>query len=199
MNPAQSEIYTYTASKIHELEKRSDTTGGKALLANLRRGIGKTPGELPELWGILLEQMPESFSEGSERKRSNAEKAIYHALTLYALSRQGNSETTNASGVSLGKAAAQLAGADENRREAVLRRLKQILACKSVDELAVKLRSFIQLLKGEGITLDFARLAQDMYRYAYPEGRESVRMAWARDFYKQQAQDYKNKGEQKDE
>ena len=31
----------------------------KAMLANLRRGAGKAPGELPALWGVLLEDFPE--------------------------------------------------------------------------------------------------------------------------------------------
>ena len=34
----------------------------RAALANLRRGIGRAPGELPELWGSFLQEMPRSFS-----------------------------------------------------------------------------------------------------------------------------------------
>ena len=30
----------------------------RAALANLRRGIGRAPGELPELWGSFLQEMP---------------------------------------------------------------------------------------------------------------------------------------------
>ena len=33
----------------------------RAALANLRRGIGRAPGELPELWGSFLQEMPPEF------------------------------------------------------------------------------------------------------------------------------------------
>ena len=33
----------------------------RAELAKLRRGIGHAPGELPDLWGSLLQGMPASF------------------------------------------------------------------------------------------------------------------------------------------
>ena len=33
----------------------------KAALAHLRRGIGRAPGDLPELWGVFLQDMPIEF------------------------------------------------------------------------------------------------------------------------------------------
>ena len=49
----------------------------RAELAKLRRGIGHAPGELPELWGGLLQGMPASFygTNGS----SHEEWAVYLA------------------------------------------------------------------------------------------------------------------------
>ena len=55
----------------------------RAELAKLRRGIGHAPGELPELWGGLLQGMPASFY--GTNGPSHEAWAVYLALTLYAL------------------------------------------------------------------------------------------------------------------
>ena len=48
------DVRNYTYRQIQFLIRQKETSVGKAMLANLRRGIGKTPGELPELWGAFL-------------------------------------------------------------------------------------------------------------------------------------------------
>lgn len=64
----------------------------RAQLAMLRRGVGKKPGDLPELWGILFGDLPEEFlSVSGEPTRE--EWAVYTALTLYALHQQGSEAT----------------------------------------------------------------------------------------------------------
>ena len=60
----------------------------RAELAKLRRGIGHAPGELPDLWGGLLQGMPASFY--GTNGPSHEEWAVYLALTLYALHQQSN-------------------------------------------------------------------------------------------------------------
>lgn len=47
MSKADS-VYSYTACKIDYLNGMADTGYGRGLLANLRRSVGKKPGELPE-------------------------------------------------------------------------------------------------------------------------------------------------------
>lgn len=59
----------------------------RAELAELRRGVGRQPGDLPALWGALLADMPEQL-QGSNGP-SKAEWAVYTALTLFALHQQG--------------------------------------------------------------------------------------------------------------
>ena len=44
-----------------ELDTKSAGTSAEAELANLRRGVGKVPGELPELWGSFLQEMPDEL------------------------------------------------------------------------------------------------------------------------------------------
>lgn len=52
----------------------------RAELAELRRGVGRQPGDLPALWGVVLADIPEQL-QGSNGP-SKAEWAVYAALTL---------------------------------------------------------------------------------------------------------------------
>ena len=82
----------------------------RAELAELRRGVGRQPGELPALWGSFLAEMPEEL-RGTDGP-SKAEWAIYLALTLYALHQQGANRaegSMNQPGKTLGGAVRRLA------------------------------------------------------------------------------------------
>lgn len=80
----------------------------RAELAELRRGVGRQPGDLPALWGALLADMPEQL-QGSNGP-SKAEWAVYTALTLFALHQQGGAGVSmNQPGRTLGGAVRQLA------------------------------------------------------------------------------------------
>ena len=68
------------------------------------------PGDLPQLWGMLFDQLPEDML-GRRGEPSRAEWAIYTAITLYALHQQGRDPqqaSMHREGISLGKAAAML-------------------------------------------------------------------------------------------
>ena len=93
-------LHTYVAGQIKQLEEIRGTSGGKARLARLRRGVGKIPGELPELWGEFLNGIPEEFLSKSG-EATKGEWAIYLSLTLYALHQQGNNDSMNKKGESL--------------------------------------------------------------------------------------------------
>ena len=65
----------------------------RARLAELRRGVGHQPGDLPALWGSFLQELPKELwgretAAGECREPSEAEWAVYLALTLYALHQQ---------------------------------------------------------------------------------------------------------------
>ena len=80
----------------------------RAELAKLRRGIGHAPGELPDLWGGLLQGMPASFY--GTNGPSHEEWAVYLALTLYALHQQSNDTVCMSQlGCTLGRAVRRLA------------------------------------------------------------------------------------------
>ena len=118
----------------------------RAELAELRRGVGSQPGDLPALWGALLADMPEQL-QGSNGP-SKAEWAVYTALTLFALHQQGEA------GVSMNQ-----------------------------PEVSHHLRGMIQLLRREGIPLDYPQLAEDLYQYQFVDGAPNVRLRWGRDLY----------------
>ena len=94
----------------------------KAALAILRRGIGRVPGDLPELWGIFLQDLPEEM----QRKTGDPtreEWAVYLALTFYALHQQGHKVADlnmNQDGFSLGNAARRLVDPNEEPEDSSL-------------------------------------------------------------------------------
>jgi CRISPR system Cascade subunit CasB len=158
-------------------------------LAELRRGIGKSPGELPQLWGYLLESMPEEFYGNKEP--SYAEWAVYTSLTLFALHQQGkdvNTELMQKEGQSIGAALSCLVHSQDDL-ERISRRFKTIATSSSVDELAYHLRGAVQLLKSEGIGLDYSKLAGDIYRFQFPNLASNVRLVWGQDFYRRREEE----------
>ncbi len=175
------QIYAYTLRKIKFLHDISDTGLGKGMMANIRRGVGKSPGELPELWGLIFDGMPDELL--GIRKASFAEWAVYTALTLYALHQQGNDKFMNVEGISVGKAASMLVKNDEDNEERICRRLSLVVTAKSPFDLAYHLRGIIQLLSRESIGIDYARLARDLYLMNNEESAKAIKWSWGRDFY----------------
>ena len=149
----------------------------RAELAELRRGVGRQPGDLPALWGALLADMPEQL-QGSNGP-SKAEWAVYTALTLFALHQQGEAGVSmNQPGRTLGGAVRQLAektaAGQDWTESSVLRRFNALATADSMPEVSHHLRGMIQLLRREGIPLDYPQLAEDLYQYQFVDGRMSV-------------------------
>ena len=185
-----SEISKYMNKQLKSLISQIGSAGGKARLARLRRGAGKAPGEIPELWGEFLNGTPEEMY-GRYGEPSRAEWAVYLALTMYALHQQGNSESIHSEGMTLGKAAAKLMTENsDDERERVLRRFGPIVTAKDMYELSHHLRCLIQLLASKGISLDYVQLADDIYQFQFDSERKKIQLKWGRDFYYKE-----NKGE----
>ena len=165
-------------------DKSLELSGSKALLAQLRRGIGKKPGELPELWGIFLNSLPEELMSKSSEP-SYAEWAIYTALTLFALHQQGHSEPMNSEGEEnhLGRAVRKLIH-NEDEEENI--RLKfSIAACyDDITELSYRLKTIVKLLSNEDIKLDYVDLAEDLFLFQIKEFDSKIRLKWGQDFYR---------------
>lgn len=181
-NVSSKQVEMFTKRKISIL--LSQSRENTKILAELRRGIGKIPGEVPQLWGYFLDSMPEEFYGDNEPSR--AEWAVYTSLTLFALHQQGKDSLVSPmqkDGQSLGSALAMLVH-DEGDRERIARRFNIIATSNSIEELSHYMRAVIQLLRGENIGLDYPKLAGDIYCFQFPELISNVRLKWGQDFYR---------------
>lgn len=90
-------IGKFTGKKIYSIIRKTQD-GDKGILANLRRGVGKSPGDIPLIWGYFLEGMEEAGISCHSRRAepSYEEWAIFLALTLYAVHQQGKTEVMHA-------------------------------------------------------------------------------------------------------
>lgn len=174
------QIYKHIVSKIEYIRSNYDTGAGRRLMANLRHGIGKRPGDIPELWGMIFDSLPAELM--GRNKASNAEWAVYTALTLYALHQQGNDTYMNQRDMSVGRATSRLVKNEEDIKR-ILNRLNLVVTSVSPEDLAYHLRGVVQLLKSENIPLDYARLAKELYLFYDQEQAEAIKLSWGRDFY----------------
>lgn len=93
----------------------------------------------------------------------------------------------NQPGRTLGSAVRQLAGktaaGQDWTESSVLRRFNALATADSMPEVSHHLRGMIQLLRREGIPLDYPQLAEDLYQYQFVDGAPNVRLRWGRDLY----------------
>lgn len=183
----QKMIAAYMQRRLNALSQDPNEGRVRAQLANLRRGIGKKPGDLPELWGTLFADMPENMmSQTGEPTR--AEWAVYIALTLYALHQQSknirakNMHCTENNG-RLGLAIGSLIK-DPEDRERIARRFNAFATANDIQEAAHYLRGVIDLLRADDISLDYVQLACELYRFQDPNAAPNVRLKWGQDFYR---------------
>lgn len=177
-------VCDYVKRRLFLLTDNLNAGDAKALLAQLRRGIGKSPGELPELWGIFLQTLPEELmSKGYDPSR--AEWAIYTALTLFALHQQGHSDSVHLQGRenSLGCSVRKLIHSDEEEERI---RFKLSVAAQSEDmaELSYRLKTLVRLFSAENISLDYVDLAKDLFLFQSETYRDRIRLKWGQDFYR---------------
>ena len=177
-------IARFTAKKLEQLYDQRKESSFRSILAHLRRGVGRTPGEMPQLWGFFLNELPEEWM--GSREPSRAEWAIYTALTLFALHQQGKDPETewmSQPKATLGKCVAGLIGSAEEEGR-VARRFHTLATSSGMGELSHHMRGMVQLLRSKNIPLDYPALAEDLYWYQYPEYQAQVRLRWGQDFYR---------------
>ena len=176
-------LKNYVNQRIKYLQAGLSVGNRKAELALLRHGVGKQPGQNPLLWGMFLEQLPEEL-QGKGKNPSRAEWAVYTSLTLYALHQQGQTQSMNQKGMTLGKAIQELVSTgNQDGEERILRRFNQMATSSDMIELAYHLRNIIELLRAKNIPLDYVDLASDLFQYQIMDYQTSVRLKWGRDYY----------------
>lgn len=199
-------IESFVSAKIHRICTMTNEGQQKAVLAKLRRGAGRAPGDLPETMGELLLDFPDALM--GKDSLSPAEWAVFTALTMYALHQQGNDpqkESMHESGVDLGTAVARLVPKEGSRddKEAAFDRVRtrfnRLAMSESVEDVSQYLRGIVQLLRRGSIPLDYAKLASDLYAFRFEEGRSNVRLRWGRQLYSEFNRIYYNEGEKENE
>lgn len=174
--------YAVVCSKIEWFVEHRGKPEAKALLAQLRRTIGKSPVQNPEIWETVL--MGVNPDGGGAGTISPAENAVLLVLGLYAIACQGQDYKTHPiqqKGVSLGKAVGILVGKDSKKRDAMLIRMKKLIASKNFFQVGVNLRALIPMICKEG-GLDFPLLAKDLVKLDSAKTKNEVSISWARAF-----------------
>ncbi|MEU6038636.1 type I-E CRISPR-associated protein Cse2/CasB [Actinomadura sp. NPDC047616] len=160
-----------------------DSSVAVARLAQLRRGAGKLPQDVPELWGLTGAERLYQDQALSEVQATRAETAAFLAVTLYALHQQSRtSQKMHVPGVDLGTAVRRLMPA-ERIDEPIRRRFVRVGTAGTAEVLAYRLREVISLLRRDSVPLDYALLAERLYHAQTPDGLARVRRQWGRSFH----------------
>ncbi|MEV7002959.1 type I-E CRISPR-associated protein Cse2/CasB [Streptomyces sp. NPDC093982] len=169
----------------------ADDAYAVGVLARLRRGAGKEPHLVPELLGLvdtslLYEAPPTSCQPPCEEDLFRAADAVHAALTLWALHQQSvgtgmHQSDCHDAPAGLGAAVRRLMPFDIDNT--VLKRLVRAGTAPHPIALAQRLREIVLLLRREEIPLDYVLLAEQLYRWQQPGGRDVVRRAWGRSFH----------------
>jgi len=193
LNPSKAgKISQFVQARIARLSHIHNESMLAATLAKLRRGIGKEPGSLPELWEVTLDGLPETL-QGNDDRPSFGERAVHTALTLFALHQQSKDIKEKwmcEPGASLGGAMREMIRRNPDREMAITRRFVAAVTADGYEELVWHLRGLVQLLRTEELKLDYPQLAKELFEYQYPDRRDRIRLQWGRQFYRQSAQDH---------
>lgn len=179
------EVRGFVFGRIKKISENLGAGSTKALLAQLRRGIGKHPGELPELWGIFLNELPKEYmSQTGEPSRE--EWAIYTTLTLFALHQQGHDSLMHIDDDKnrLGCAVSRLSqDIGDDASERILSKLSLAAQSSDMEELSYRLRTLVKILRDNDIKLNYVDLAGDLYNFQFENSIDKVRLKWGQDFY----------------
>ena len=164
------------------------SAAASATLAQLRRGVGKPVGTVPEIWEITLEGIP---GQAKDNVPSVEEHASHAALTLYAVHQQARAEPMHVQGVGLGTAVRKLAAArtevhkdaNQDENQAVRKRFDAAATSATFSELTYHLRGLISQLRSAGIGLDYGQLTIDLAQAQSPDGLKAVRFRWGHSYY----------------
>ncbi|QEU90555.1 type I-E CRISPR-associated protein Cse2/CasB [Streptomyces kanamyceticus] len=183
---ALGSVGTLVDGQIRRLQQGhlADRSDAVATLARLRRGAGRAPMAVPDLWALIdLTELSADPQFSGEAAQTRAQNATYAALTLWALHQQSRQRPMHRrDGLGLGGAVRRLMPGNEID-DPVRKRFVRVGAAPTWDALAVRLREVVTLLRREEISLDYALLADQLHTWQYPHRRAAVRDAWGRSFH----------------
>lgn len=182
--PIGQSVSAFAQQRLSKLQGGylKDTSAAKAELARLRSIDPSNDARVIDAWATTFAEAPAELI-GHGDKPLDTERAIATALHLYAVHQQSRGEAMHKKGEGLGRAVRKLARPDDpdSREKPVMRRFQSLISATDRDEIMRHLRSLVQQFRAEGIPLDYAKLAQELYFLASPGTRTRVRLTWARD------------------
>ncbi|HSV64872.1 MAG TPA: type I-E CRISPR-associated protein Cse2/CasB [Mycobacteriales bacterium] len=156
--------------------KRPDDGPPGEDLAALRRGIGRQPGDVPEMWRF--------YTRLSEDGEPTADLYAEHAaLTLFAVHQQSKARPMHRGGVGVGRAVFELRRSTAFSPETVDRRFAAAATATSLPEVVTHLRGLVTQLRGIDQVLDYTRLYLDLRGWQDPEQRSRVRRHWGSQYF----------------
>lgn len=178
--PRLGEVGQLVSTRVAALVATRGISGTTAVLARLRRAVGKPPGWDPELWELTLADVPGRI--GSDAPTTQ-ERAVHTAITLYAVHQQSRPETMHVRGYGLGRSVCLLASATQ-AESAVRRRFDAAATATSFDEVVHHLRGLVTQLRSHRVPLDYGQLADDLLQLQDPRKVDAVRLRWGRQYYR---------------
>ena len=164
-------------------------------LSKLKQGAGRSPGDIPEISGMILRGIPAGFI-GEDGYASKEEWACYTALTLFALHQHGHNIKNNCMSTknyaSIGTAANRLKRMDENLGERILKYIQSAITANDISGVVTYIRPLIQMFQKKDIPLNYRTFAEDLYTLQFPDGRTKIGLKWSQDLYRYNKEDKDN-------
>lgn len=154
---------------LQGLEESND----RGALAVLRRGLGRPPGEEPEMHKYVVR-----WADGEQSRW--VENTYYLIASLFAY-HPVQLNTGDVAQSNLGASFARLSEADGMSPEGVERRFTSLLNVPGED-LHLHLRHAVSLLKSKGVPVDWVRLLNDLWWW--DDEDRWVQRRWARAFWR---------------
>ena len=183
-----NELGWLVLKRVEFLQQRylNDSPQARADLAELRKASQDLYVFPPSVWHLV--DLPEASNNSSSDLLTAKEQAIRGALWLYARHQRGRTIPMHQRGVNLGEAVSRLAWLEGMDNEKAVRRHFDAAV------MSTTFSGFFNHLKGligqlgstrAAIAVDYGLLAQDLYRFAIPGGRQKVTLSWARGYARQ--------------
>ena len=92
-----------------------------------------------------------------------------------------------ADGAGIGQAVHQLSNKqkEDPQESGAFKRFSALITSDTIEEVSHHLRGLIQLLKREGLPLDYPQLAFDLFELQFPDSAPRVKLRWGQDYYHQ--------------
>ena len=195
-----SELGWTVIKRIESLQQGylKDSPQARADLAELRKASQDLYVFPPSVWHLV--ESSETGRTTSSDLLTAKEQAIRGALWLYARHQRGRTTPMHQRGVNLGEAVSRLAWLEGMDNEKAVRRHFDAAV------MSTTFSGFFNHLKGligqlgstrAAIAIDYGLLAQDLYRFAIPGGRQKVTLSWARGYARQKNEKSENNSQSK--